>query len=72
MPASPTTARRFAVLTIVIGGVIPGMSTADLDDFVPPRNIIGLEVHRPGTMPTEFQQLRTNTNDGVIAVWTTH
>lgn len=62
---------RCDALIIVNGGVMPGMSASDLDDFAPPRNIIGIEVYQPGTVPAEFQQLSTNTSCGVIAVWTT-
>jgi len=62
---------RCDALIIVNGGVMPGMSAADLDDFAPPRNIIGIEVYQPGTVPAEFQQLSANTSCGVIVVWTT-
>jgi len=62
---------RCDALLIVNGGVMPGMTAADLDDFAPPRNIIGIEVYQPGTVPAEFQQLGTTTACGVIAVWTT-
>lgn len=62
---------RCDALIIVNGGVMPGLSAADLDDFAPPRNIIGIEVYQPGTVPAEFQQLSSNTSCGVIVVWTT-
>jgi hypothetical protein len=62
---------RCDALIFVNGGVMPGLSAADLDDLAPPRNIIGIEVYQPGTVPAEFQQLSTNTSCGVIAVWTT-
>jgi hypothetical protein len=61
---------RCDALIIVNGGVMPGMSAADLDDFATPANIIGIEVYQPGTVPAEFQQLSTSTSCGVIAVWT--
>jgi hypothetical protein len=61
---------RCDALVIVNGSVMPGMSAADLDDFAPPSNIIGIEVYQPGTVPAEFQQLSTTTNCGVVAVWT--